>query len=120
MANKSVVAVVVLFCVAGIIEVQAWSERIGGGSISTDGVWGKKDDFYYHVPPRAAAVTLSKTDSSSGGVSLIGATGKATVSWTKGSRTAKVHAWVNGRFCVKTWWNKCHGNRISWTVYAHF
>ena len=64
MANKSVVAVVVLFCVAGIIEVQAWSERTGGGSISSDGVWGKKDDFYYHVPPRAAAVTLSKTDSS--------------------------------------------------------
>ena len=116
MANKSIVAVVLLLCVAGIIEVQARSQLIGSGNIKSSGWFGKKRDYYYHVPTGAVAVTLSETDRSSGGHSFGSGSGRATVSWTRGSRTAKVHAWVNGKVCL---WS-CRANHITWRVYAHF
>ena len=57
MANKSIIAVVLLLCVAGTFEVQAYKTLlIGSDSISSCGWVGRKQDFYYHVPPRAVTV----------------------------------------------------------------
>ena len=109
MANKSIVGVVVLLCIVGTIEVQARSVQIGLGNIKSSGWFGKKHDYYYHVPSGAVAVTLSETDKSSGGHSFGIGTGRATVSWTRGSRTAKVHAWFNGKICFL----KCRSNHIT-------
>ena len=117
MANKSIVGVVVLLCIVGIIEAQARkSEVIGSGNIKSSGWAGKKRDYYYHVPYGAVSVTFNEEDRSSGGHSFGIGSGRATLSWTRGSRTAKVHAWVNGKVCL---WS-CTPNEIYWTVYAHF
>ena len=105
-----------VFCVIGTMEVQARSVQIGSGNIRSSGWFGKRRDYNYHVPSGAVAVTLSETDQSSGGHSFGIGSGRATVSWTRGSRTAKVHAWVNGKVCL---WS-CKPNHITWTVYAHF
>ena len=118
MANKSIIAVVLLLCVAGIFEVQARSRLIGSGSISSSGVWGKKRDFSYHVPSGATGVSFNQNVWGSGGLTVGGGNGKATLRWTKGSRTASVHAWVNGRFCLSLF--GCRANRVAWNVYAHF
>ena len=123
MANKSAVVVALLLCVAGIIEVQARTELIGSDSIESDGLWGKKGDYKYHVPLGAVAVTFKKPTNRRNTlvfkINIGSGSGEASLSWSKGSRTAKVHAWVNGKFCV-SFWSTCRPNRVSWKVFAHF
>ena len=118
MANKAIVAVVLLFCVAEILEVQARTQLIGSGNIKSSGWFGKKRDYYYHVPSGAVDVTFSEDDRSAAGHNFGSGSGRATLSWTRGSRRAKVHAWVNGKICG--FWSRCRANHIVWKVYAHF
>ena len=116
MAYKLTVLVVLLLCIVGTMQARKGSVKIGEGNIKSSGWFGKKRDYNYHVPYGAVAVTLDEHDQSSSSHSFGSGTGGATVSWTPGSRTARVHAWVNGKVCV---WG-CSSNHISWTVYAHF
>jgi hypothetical protein len=87
---------------------------LASGQLKGNGVWGTKRDFYYGVPSNVYHVSLRYMDLNKSGFSIINGNGKATLSWTKGSRWAKVHAWVNGKV---SWWGK-KSNHIAWTVWA--
>lgn len=109
MARKSVLAMLLVLCIAATIDAST-RVSLGSGNLRSSGWFGKKRDFYFLVPTCAYRVSLDYRDRSSGGLSVGHGNGKATVSWRRRSRKAKVHAWVNG----KAWGS----NRVSWTVWA--
>ena len=114
MTNKSIIAVVLLLCVADIIEVQAYTKiLIGSDSISSQ---GGGQNFYYHVPPHAVTVTYTENNSGSL-LRHIGARGyaRAILIWRRGDRIAKIHFRIRGTKCGYS----CPDNRISWRVYAY-
>ena len=126
MANKSIIAVVLLLCVADIIEVQAYTRTlIGSDSISSRGGIGGTQTFYYHVPPRAVAVTYTENNRRGSGSGRgffysrgrFGARGYGTVklTWSRGDRMAKIRAEISGTKCGYS----CPDNRISWWVHAY-
>jgi hypothetical protein len=111
MAYKLILAVLLLLCISA--NTDAFRRlSLGSGNLKSNGWFGKKHDFYYSVPKGAFHVSLDYNDRSSSGLNVGNGNGKATVSWTYGSRTAKVHAWVNGKF-----WGS---NHVSWKVWAWF
>ena len=113
MANKSIIAVVLLLCVADIFEVQAYKKLIGSDSISSKKGQIRIQDFYYHVPSGAVSVTYTERKPfipilySLSSQDTFGYA-RAILIWSRGQRTARIHARVKGN------------NRISWWVYAHF
>ena len=111
MAYKLLFSIFLLLCIAVTNEARTEIRiKLGSGTLKSSGWFGKKSDFVYHVPIGAFHVSLDYKDFSSSGFNIGSGNGKATLSWTTGSRTAKVHAWVNGKF-----WG---ANRVSWTVWA--
>ena len=115
MANKSVLAVLLLLCIAATINAYT-SKGLRSDSLKSNGWFGRKRNFYYYIPEDACAVTFKQSDYSSSGMSIGFGTGKATLSWTPGSRLATVHAWVNG----KASWLGRKSNHIRWTVYVWY
>ena len=89
---------------------EASRKQLGKDFIKSCGLFGKKRDFYYSVPPKTIHVGFDTIDESSNSWNIGNGNGKATLHWTKGSGQAKVHAWVNGKFGGR--------NRIDWVVYA--
>ena len=114
MANKSIFALLLLLTISATIawpRKQIYKISLGSGNLRSSGWFGKKQDFYYHnIPRETVYVSLDYNDHSSNGMSVGSGNGKATLSWTRGSSTAKVHAWVNGKFKG--------GNHVAWTVWA--
>ena len=96
MAYKSVFAVLLLLCVAATIDAYT-PKKLRSDYLVGNGWYGRKDVFYYNIPEDACAVTFKQSDYGSSGMSIGFGTGKATLSWTPGSRLATVHAWVNGK-----------------------
>ena len=111
MANKSVLFVLLLFSISAAIEgARMIRKNLGSRCLSNSGWWGRKRDYYYNIPTNAIYVSFKSNDHSSGGLNIGNGDGKATLSWTRGNRRAKVHAWVNGSV-----WGT---NRVCWTVYV--
>ena len=112
MVNKSVFALLLLLTISATIEAKEFHKiSLGSGNLKSSGLSGKREDFYYHnIPPQTVYVSLDYNDHSSNGLSIGSGNGKATLSWKRGSSTAKVHAWVNGKLKG--------GNHIAWTVWA--
>jgi hypothetical protein len=84
---------------------------LGSGNLTNDGWFGHKRNFSYTVPPNALNVSMDWKDLSAGGWNIGIGNGEAWLSWTPGSETAKVFAWVNGK-----WYGT---NEVSWTVWAN-
>jgi len=112
MVIKSIVSVFMVLSISLIlIKAEDYTKyNLGSGSLKSNWLLGKKEDFYYMVPVETEFVTLDHDDKGSTGISIGSGNGKATVSWTKGAPKAKVHAWVNGK------WKGT--NKISWTCWA--
>ena len=111
MANKSAFGVLLLLALSATIEsARLVRVRVASGSLVSSGWFGKKRNFSYSVPANTFYVSFDYNDHSSSGSSIGSGNGKATLSWTRGSSTVKVHAWVNGKV-----WGR---NRVSWTVWA--
>ena len=108
MVYKSAFAVVLLLCITATVEARRI--KLGSGSLRSHGWFGTKRDFSYTVPYNVYCVSLKPRDRSTAGLTLLRGNGKATLSWTKGSPRAYVHAWVNG----KVWGT----NHITWTVWG--
>ncbi len=94
--KTSILAIVLLFVV-----VDGWwsCKEIGSGYITNNSVFGKKRDFYYHVPSEAEKIEFERKGN-----------GGSRYSWSRGSSTVKVHAWINGKFLGR--------HAESWTVKA--
>jgi len=84
--------------------------EIGSGSLRGSVLFGAKQDHYYNVPDGTTNVALKSEDNGCISINLGGGNGKATLDWTPGDKTARVHAWVNG-----TLWS---ANEVSWRVFA--
>ena len=80
------------------------------GYVRSSGWFGTKKNFYYNVPSKAVHVFMDCKDLSGDAMNWGVGNGDATLSWQKGSTTAKVFAWVNGKVYGK--------NEISWTLWA--
>ena len=106
MVYKSVLAMILLLCITEAIQAGCtirlgpWGSR----SLSSSGWFGRKRDFYYVVPSNVDRVRLTTHKECCGGCCDAG------MSWTPGSRHAKVHVWVNG-----AWRGR---NRIFWTAWG--
>ena len=110
MAFKSAVAVILLLCITAAIEARYSKISLGSGSLRNNGWFGRKRDVCYSVPSRVGYVSMHSNDLSSSSVSLGNGNGEASLRWTRGSRRACVHAWVNGK------WRGT--NYISWKVWG--
>jgi hypothetical protein len=107
--------VLLLLCIAATINAYT-SKELRSDSLKGNGWYGRKINFYYNIRNDVCAVTLDQYDYSPSGMNIGFGTGRATVSWTPGSRLATVHAWVNGK---ASWWGK-KSNHIRWTVYVWY
>jgi hypothetical protein len=111
---KVVCAVLLLLCVTATIDASN-PRKLDSGDLRGNGLYGIKKDFYYHISKGVCYVSLKQSDHSSFGLNIgFGGNGKASLSWSRGSRLAKVHAWVNGK---ASWWGK-KSNHIRWTVWV--
>jgi hypothetical protein len=87
-----------------------YNTMVGSDHLRGNGLFGKRRDYTYNVPPEAITVYMQDEDNSCNGQNIGSGNGKATLSWSREDSKAHVHAWVNGAIGGS--------NEIEWKVYA--
>ncbi|CAB3989349.1 Hypothetical predicted protein [Paramuricea clavata] len=109
MANKSVLAVLLVLCITAY-SIDAYTRKyLGSGYLQSSRRYrtnGRTKYVSYYVPKGACYVSLKYNDRY--GSTVGGWYGKATATWSSGNRLAKVKARVKG-------WGS-----ISWTVWGWY
>ena len=121
MANKSVLVVLLVLCIAAALEARVYNRKSLGsdtliqlrgkssGSLSVNSRTIQRD-FYYYVPRGARHLSLHYSRYTSSGLIVGNIKCGAKLFWSRGSRLARVRAWARGSgWC-----------RLAWTVWVWF